>query len=30
MIVSDAAKAFDPEIIDALTAVVPDWKLCAS
>jgi putative nucleotidyltransferase with HDIG domain len=30
MIVADAAKVFDPEIIDALTAVVPDGKLCAA
>jgi hypothetical protein len=30
MIVVDEANAFDPEIVDALTAVVPDWKLCAA
>jgi HD-GYP domain-containing protein (c-di-GMP phosphodiesterase class II) len=30
MVVSDAGQAFDPEIVDALTAVVPDWRLCAA
>ena len=30
MVVADAGKAFDPEIVDALTAVVPDWRLCAA
>jgi putative two-component system response regulator len=30
MVVADAGQAFDPEIVDALTAVVPDWRLCAA
>jgi len=30
MVVADAGQAFDPEIVEALTAVVPDWKLCAA
>ena len=30
MVVADVGQAFDPEIVEALTAVVPDWKLCAA
>jgi HD-GYP domain-containing protein (c-di-GMP phosphodiesterase class II) len=30
MIVADAGSKYDPDVVDALTAVIPEWELCVA